>query len=189
MILVMKRVLEVLAILALVSLVVFWQRQPQEEDYELVEAAPPVSAAPVQELARCCVDDRFLGEETTASAVVKLDDSGRVASVRGAELTRGAEKLFGVGASHDQVKEALGPANAFAHGGRCWGYWQNNWLPKGSGILIKFSSQGVTEIVMARDWSELATELALDGINGDAEPVDGSDGYQDLRDWAERSKK
>lgn len=110
------------------------------------------------------------------------DSTGQLDRITGRQLSRDGKELFRVGDDREVVRQALGDPVGFSHGGRHWGYWTRGLDDPKMGILVEFNEQGVAQVSMASDWSVLSTEMML-STSGD--PVDGSDGYEDLRRWAQ----
>lgn len=193
-----KKHLELLIVLAIVALLGSWFISSDTEEDVLAESTPtPTTATSLPSANReskpiFSVDGVVLGQTEVAKppTVVETSADGAATLVRGSSLRKGETHLFSLGASHDEVKAALGPPVGFAHGGRCYGYWRSKSLPDlDMGLLIKFDERGVCEIVLSKDWVPLSTELALTGINGPSSPVDGSDGYKDFKEWSGRSRQ
>ena len=190
------RIVELLVVLAFVAVIILVQKEPQSsvsESKSPSQANSAPSPAPTTE-PRLNIQGYYLGDKSPADANShgvrwETNEKGQLSVIRGRELHRGDQLLFQAGATHDQVKAAIGKGNAFAHGGRAWGYWRiKEGQEKNPGLLIKFDESGVQEVVLNEDWVPLSTELALMTINGSSKPVDGSDGYKDLREWAEQGK-
>lgn len=185
-----SRHLELGIVLALVAVVV-WLGQPNSDSPVAVVTPSPAEGTTVPSSVvwpgKYSLDGYTLDSQQRGldlpGPVLEYDQAG-LFTIRGQKLSQAGSILFQVGDSRERVKETLGQPTGFSHGGHYWGYWNRKPDPS-TGILVKFTAEGVEQISLSREWGHLAVEMASANTQ---DPVDGSDGYGDLREWAERGR-